>query len=267
MEEWQSARVGELLERPVRSDLGVSVALESGSGEAAPLLALPGSGFPAVLLAHRLVSLGAVRRLVAVEVPGHPGLGLTTRPDPREDDLANWATVVLDALGIEKADLFGHSSGGWAALRIAWERPERVRRLVLAAPAGIVRARTPLRLLWRSLRWRVRRDRRGSHRVIESVWGAGEPDPDLVDWTSLLVRNTRMSPPPVALPQPVLRAIEHPLLVLAGELDPVLPAAALRDAAHRVLPNAQIEVVPGAGHVLPIEAADFVVSAAAGFLA
>jgi pimeloyl-ACP methyl ester carboxylesterase len=267
MEEWQESRLAPFVERPVRSDRGVSVARESGGGDAPPLVAIPGAGFPAVLLAARLASLARERRLLVVESPGNPGMGLTTRPDPRSDDLATWAEVLLDALDIHQADLFGHSSGGWTALRIAWERSERVRRMVLAAPAGIVRARTPLRLLLRSGRWRLRKDEEGARRVIQAISGEGEPDPDLVEWTNLLARHARTSPPPPVLPPPVLRAVEHPVLVLVGELDPVFAARSLSSAARRYLPGVDVEVVPGSGHVLPAEARDAVVTAAMRFLA
>jgi pimeloyl-ACP methyl ester carboxylesterase len=267
MEEWQTGRLGEFVERPVRSDLGVSVALDSGGGDAPPLIAFPGAGFPAVMLAARLAPLARGRRLLVVEAPGNPGLGLTTSPDPHSDDLATWAEVLLDALDVEKADLFGHSSGGWAALRIAWERSDRVRRMVLAAPAGIVRSRTPLRLVLRSFRWRFRRDETGARRVIRAVSGEDEPDPDLVAWTTLLARHARMTPPPRTLPPPVLRAVEHPVLVMVGERDPVFPARSLTAASRKHLPGARVEVVPGAGHVLPIEAPSAVVAAAGSFLA
>lgn len=266
LEHWQSARIGDLVERAVRSDLGVSVALESGGGGGTPLVALPGAGFPAVLLTRRLAGLCEGRRLIAVETPGRPGLGLTTAPDPDSDDLVTWAEVLFDALDIESADFFGHSSGGWAALRIAWERPRRVRRLVLAAPAGIVRPRTPAALLWRSLRWRIRRDAPRARRVIESVWGDGVPDSDLVEWTALLARHARTGPRAAVLPPPVLRAVAAPVLVLAGEQDPVFPAPILEAAASRHLPDVRVEVVPGAGHVLPFEAAGVVVRAAVSFL-
>jgi pimeloyl-ACP methyl ester carboxylesterase len=267
MEDWQMSRIAGFVERPVRSDLGVSVALDSGGGDAPPLVAFPGAGFPAVMLAARLAPLARERRLLVVESPGNPGLGLTTSPDPHSDDLATWGEVLLDALDVGKADLFGHSSGGWTALRIAWERSDRVRRLVLAAPAGIVRSRAPLRLVLRSFRWRFRRDETGARRVIQAVSGEDEPDPDLVAWTTLLARHARMAAPPPSLPPPVLRAVDHPVLVMVGERDPVFPARRLTAAARKHLPEVRVEVVPGAGHVLPIEAAGLVVSATTDFLA
>lgn len=44
---------------------------------------------------------------------------------------AEWLEDVLDGLGAQKAALLGLAQGGWAALRFATYRPERVDRLVL----------------------------------------------------------------------------------------------------------------------------------------
>jgi pimeloyl-ACP methyl ester carboxylesterase len=75
------------------------------------------------------------RRLLIPDLPGHGGSAPLPAPS-----LAAFADVlgdVLDAEGIEQADVFGHSLGGVVALRLAARRPERVRRLILAAAAGI----------------------------------------------------------------------------------------------------------------------------------
>jgi pimeloyl-ACP methyl ester carboxylesterase len=52
-------------------------------------------------------------------------------------DLSGWLARWLDALGLERVDLAGHSLGGLIAAELAANRPERTRRLVLVAPAGI----------------------------------------------------------------------------------------------------------------------------------
>ena len=69
------------------------------------------------------------------------------------------------------------------------------------------------------------------------------------------------------LPPPVLRAVEHPTLVLVGELDPVFPPPKLHAGVQRHFTAAHVDVVAGAGHVLPAEATDAVVDAASSFLA
>jgi pimeloyl-ACP methyl ester carboxylesterase/tetratricopeptide (TPR) repeat protein len=66
-------------------------------------------------------------------VPTQRGHGDSERPACcyRVSDFAADAVALLDALGVERATVVGHSMGSFIAQRIAIERPERVNRLVL----------------------------------------------------------------------------------------------------------------------------------------
>ena len=121
----------------------------------------PGAGTP-VLLLHGLAS---TRRFWDLVVPGLAGLPLLALDQRGHGDSGrptgpyDSATVVrdaltaLDALGISRAVVVGHSWGAWTALRIAEQAPERVLAVVavdggLAAPvaAGAHRAAARRRL-------------------------------------------------------------------------------------------------------------------------
>ena len=68
-----------------------------------------------------------------VYVPELPRLG---RRLPAAE-LTGWFGRWLDAAGLERVDLVGHSLGGLIAAELAGEQPSRARRLALVAPAGI----------------------------------------------------------------------------------------------------------------------------------
>jgi pyruvate dehydrogenase E2 component (dihydrolipoamide acetyltransferase) len=60
----------------------------------------------------------------------------------RAAELAAWLGRWLQAAALERVDLVGHPLGGLVAAELAAFEPERIRRLVLVAPAGIsMRAR------------------------------------------------------------------------------------------------------------------------------
>lgn len=83
-------------------------------------------------LAHR-------RRVVALDLPGHGG-STQQVGDGRLPGLADWLRRALDALGLPRAHLVGHSMGGKVALLAAQAMPDRVASLALLAPAGIAPA-------------------------------------------------------------------------------------------------------------------------------
>ena len=71
--------------------------------------------------------------------PSHPGFGLSGLADwmDRPDDIAHIYWELLDRLGLNRMDIVGTSFGGWIAAEMATMQPQRVRRLVLVAPAGV----------------------------------------------------------------------------------------------------------------------------------
>jgi pimeloyl-ACP methyl ester carboxylesterase len=110
----------------------------------------PGSGTP-VLLLHGLAS---TRRFWDLVVPGLAGLpvlaldqrghGDSDRPDGPYDaqTVVADALTALDAVGVSRAVVVGHSWGAWTALRLAAAAPSRV-LAVVAVDGGTLRAPSP----------------------------------------------------------------------------------------------------------------------------
>jgi pimeloyl-ACP methyl ester carboxylesterase len=105
-----------------------------GSGE--PLLLLHGLGGSTANWVELLPELVARFRVLAVDWPGHAGSGALPRT-ARIGDFAGVAARVLEAEEAGPALVAGHSFGGQVALRLARDRPELVRGLLLVSPAGI----------------------------------------------------------------------------------------------------------------------------------
>ena len=87
------------------------------------------SGF--TLLARWFAHHG--RSVLALDLPGH---GRSAGPPlPDIESLADWTLAALDAAGVARAALVGHSMGSLVALEAAGRAPDRVERLVLLAAA------------------------------------------------------------------------------------------------------------------------------------
>jgi pimeloyl-ACP methyl ester carboxylesterase len=79
-----------------------------------------------------LPALARTRRVVGVEQQAHGHTADVDRPLSFAQ-MADDTAALLRQLGIEQADLFGYSTGAAVALRLGIERPELVRKLVLAS--------------------------------------------------------------------------------------------------------------------------------------
>lgn len=101
-----------------------------GRGE--PLLVLHGGLGSIDMFAPVLPALTKNRKVIAVDLHGHGRTPLGDRPF-RIESIADDMAEIVKALGHENVDVLGYSLGGGVALRMAIQKPERVRRLVLVS--------------------------------------------------------------------------------------------------------------------------------------
>ena len=109
------------------------------AGEGPPLLALHGLGATATCW---IPMFDALTDRFTVYAPDRPGRGLSTAVDYRETGFrefgVEYVVDFLDAVGVDSAAVLGNSLGGFQALALAVDHPERVDRLcAIGAPAGL----------------------------------------------------------------------------------------------------------------------------------
>jgi pimeloyl-ACP methyl ester carboxylesterase len=246
----------------------------TGDSEATPFLLLHGFGASTRSWGSTLPWLSQGTVAVAYD---RPAFGLTERPLrgwPRDANpygpAAQVATAVgvLDALGIERAVLVGHSAGGSIALQTALAHPERVAGLVLVGAAVYAGGGAPAwaRPLLRTpqferigpLLMRQLGGQQGDE-FLRSSWA----DPSRLDaatvdayrralqvenWDRALWELVKASREPDLVP--FLAAVRVPVLVVTGAEDRIVPAAQSRDLA-RDLGGTDVAFVElsGCGHL------------------
>jgi len=102
-------------------------------GTGAPLVLIAGTGYPGATWPPEFTAPLAGRH--AVLTFDHRGTGETPpSPEPYSTRLfAQDALALMDALGLDRAHVLGHSMGGRVAQWMALDRPDRIRSLILAA--------------------------------------------------------------------------------------------------------------------------------------
>jgi 3-oxoadipate enol-lactonase len=194
----------------------------------------------------------------------------------------------LDARGVKRAVLVGHSYGGGVALSAASLAPQRVEAVVLLASVGPGCVNGWDRLLaapgsgqlcalvaWRLTPWiararlaRISR-RRGSplrpdEHVNWQVWGrAGREHGQL--WRTFLTEQRSLLRELGEL-ESAVASVRAPVLLLADPEDTQVPVGTARRLAQ-TLPDARLQLVHGAGHHLPRRVPDVVADAIVAFLA
>jgi pimeloyl-ACP methyl ester carboxylesterase len=237
-------------------------------GRGAPLILLHGVGTSSVVW-RRVRPLLATKRLVAT--PDLPGFG-SSPPVGRGFELERVAEAVADALAARLRapfDLLGNSLGGAVALVLAAQRPELVRRLVLAAPAGLSPLPGPVpALAGRTGSTLIAVRRLGAPALVRSAAGrrmllfGTVADPSAVPaedagWMVSGSRgSTRIAQAIAAVARadlrPRLAELTVPAAFLWGASDRVIPVGSLRPL-QALAPEAPTEVIPGTGHAPQLE--------------
>jgi pimeloyl-ACP methyl ester carboxylesterase len=256
----------------VETSFGTTHALVSGAPEATPLVLLHGAGLSAVSWYPNAARLANAHRIFALDIVFDSGLGRQTGLIRGRRDVARWLVEVLDGLELDRPAVAGLSQGGWVAASLARFAPARASKIALLAPAATVQPfRIPVALFLR-YSYLVRRGDavESSRRTFDMVFGGRfTPDDRFVRLAAVGSANFRYARPPVmptAFSDDDLSAMGGPLLVLLPDLDVIYSPAKAYQRARRLLPDAQVEMVPGAGHFVAMEAADRITTRLLRFL-
>jgi poly(3-hydroxyalkanoate) depolymerase len=234
----------------------IRVMVRAGAPDRTPLLLCNGIGASLELLQPFVDALDPRRPVIRFDMPGVGGSPAPVVPYHLAT-LPSLLAGLLDQLGYAQADVLGISWGGGLAQQFALSRPDRVRRLVLVATApGVLMVPGRPWVLLRMLSPRRHRDPGYAARIAGELYGGSARENPVVA-RDLLHATTRLGPPRGYYYQllamagwtslPRLPRLRPPTLILAGDDDPIIPAANAR-IMHRLIPRSQLSIYRG-GHL------------------
>jgi pimeloyl-ACP methyl ester carboxylesterase len=193
-----------------------------------------------------------------VYIPDLVGYGRSDRPKDFSYSVRDEAAVVvgfMDALGLKQVELGGWSMGGWIAVLVATEHPERVSRLMLFDAAGLdvpppfdTALFTPTNIAQ-------------LHQLQALLSPQPQPIPAFVardilgnfrrhGWVVQRALATMFTAQDVV--DNDLPHLKMPVLLVWGSLDRVTPLAE-GEKMRGLIPQSELDVFPGCGHMAPIE--------------
>lgn len=215
--------------------------------------------------------------VLAVDLPGHCRSG--GEPPKSVEEAADFILRLLDAAGVRRAALVGHSFGSLIALEAAARAPDRITHLALVGTAF------PMKVSPALLESSQQQPRKAidmvnvySHALMAPPPSALGPGTWLYGGSRALMRRVLASNPRVnvfhrgfvacdsyAGGQAALAKVRCPVLFVLGKADAMTPPKAAQ-SLQRAAPNAKTVLVD-AGHQMMSEAPDAVLFALRDFLA
>ena len=246
---------------------------EAGPRGAEPIVWLHGSGPGATALSNWEQMIGELGDAYHCVAPDIIGYGDSTHPDPAPRGLAAFTALrvdtllaLLDVLGLDQVNLVGNSMGGIISLALTQKAPERVSTIVLMGSGGapVEGTLTPglLKLVtfydnptaesMAELLTLFVHDPALFGGRLQEIAAARLPRATRPD----VERSHRATFAPgsasLSFGAEDLAMIRHPVLVVHGADDKIVPVAAAYYFAEH-LPNASLNVFPDTGHWLQIE--------------
>lgn len=268
---WPVASETRIIETPS----GQTLVRVSGQVTNPPLVLLPGSLATSLTWIPNIALLSAHFRCYALDSIYDFGLSVRRRKLAKPNDLVAWLDEVTTALSPKgKFHLAGLSYGGWLCSQFAIRYPERVRKLVLIAPAMTVLP-VSLAVIFRALLTRLSIPdfrRQFYYWFLNDAVQSGETgrsavDEAVADW-ALAERCFRPMPtiPATLVDDETWRKFNVPCLFLVGEHEKMYPAHKAVGRLNRLAPQIQTKIIPHAGHDLTFVQAEQVTQRILDFL-
>jgi pimeloyl-ACP methyl ester carboxylesterase len=212
----------------------------STSGQTPPLFLLHGGGSTIeTSFGNALPVLSKARQVIAFEQQGHGRTADLDRPFTFEQS-AEDTVVLLRYLKITKADFFGYSNGGHIALEIAIRHPQVARKLVIESAMFNREGSDPG--FWESFKHAKLDDMPAE---LRKAYLSVAPHPE--DLPTFFAKSVKRMLDFKGWTHEEIKGIDAPTLVIIGDHDIVHPEHAA--LMYRLLPNAQLAVLPGTDHM------------------
>jgi len=195
-----------------------------------------------------------------VYMPDLVGYGRSQKPADFSYSMTDEAAVVvgfMDALGLQQVNLGGWSMGGWIVQIVASTHSERVKRLILFDSAG----------LYEKPAWDTRLFTPATSTELDQLDALLMPHPPVVPGFIArdILRNSKRNAWVVQralgtmlagrdTTDNLLPQLKMPVLIAWGAEDLITPVEQ-GEKMHRLVPQSELDVVAGCGHLAPVQCA------------
>jgi len=263
-------------ETDVETSFGRTHVLAAGDSTKSPLVAIHPLAFSSTSWLPLLPTFAANHSVTMIDAVGDLNKSVASTPMTRASQVVTWLDETLSALEIERAAMVGMSMGGWMATQYAMAFPGRIERLALIAPVGLV---SNQHLGWILSGYYANYLRPTVARLETFIGTTATPagrqrlrrDP----WRPIIaqyVTGTIGFDKPLLSLRPTrcdlqrLASAPFPVLVMVGTKESLHDGPKMADRLRRRLPQARIELIDEANHLIPIDQPQVIERLLADFL-
>lgn len=256
-------------EKDIPTQFGNAHVLICGKAENPPLVLLHGMNASSTMWYPNMKALAKNYCVYAIDFLLEPGKSTCHLKRLNKEQIAGWYDEIFSKLGLKSVYLVGCSRGGWLAMAVTLNRPEKIKKLVLLSPAQTFTWIQPSSALLRNITYSISPDKEKlgdllSGLSVRSVkisktyfdqYYLGTEKENISRYIFEMTPYSRRS----------VEKLEMPVLVLIGDKDIINNQRCL-DKAEKWLPNVETGIVENAGHFLSFDQPDTVNTIIRNFL-
>ena len=246
-------------ERVVETSIGKTFMRISGPEDGPTLILLPGGGSNSLIWHSNIKALSEVYRTYALDNIYDYGRSIYTQQLETGQDYASWLDELSDSLHLgNDIRMIGYSDGGWVVSQFALYHPERLKQIVLIAPAAtvlpfsneylleMVKTLIPVRYYKKKIMYWAWKDL-----AAMGEWGENLVE-ERIDYYQLALKSFKFKQPvnPTVLTDKEFAEIAVPLLYLVGENETVYNANEAITRLKNLNYEIQTELIRNTGHDL-----------------
>jgi pimeloyl-ACP methyl ester carboxylesterase len=239
----------------LQTHIGETFIIASGPASAKAIILLHGANSNALSWMGDIPALSKTNRVYAVDIPGDPGRSAPSRPNWNGNGYVEWLEDILTGLKIETTALIGLSQGGWNALKFASHHPEKVSKLVLLSPAGVINDRPSflIKAVFYSLA-----GKKGVLALSRMTFGKMEVSEEAVKFMNVILTHFKSRFERLQLfSEPELSRLPMPVLLIGGRRDAIRDVHKIKQRLEKFVPGLKSQIYPDQGHVLINQADTF----------
>jgi pimeloyl-ACP methyl ester carboxylesterase len=269
-------------ESDIETSFGRTHILSAGDPSKPPLVALHGSSISSTSWVPILPILAATHSVTMIDAIDEVGKSIATRPTTNSAEIVAWLDETLRAVDIRRSAMVAVSRGTWIATHYTIAFPERVDRLALMCPVGIVGGLRPIWMVRALTTMTVRPTEQRIQSFLDTMaMPANRSRLRQEPWRPIMqqfisgaiafkvaLSNARPRPWPLPSDCDLQRLSEAriPVLAIIGSDECLHNGPKTATRFRQQLPEARIELVDDANHMITVDQPEIVKKLLADFL-
>ena len=256
-------------EKDIQTQFGNAHILVCGKSENPPLVLLHGMNASSTMWYPNMKSLAKNYRVYAIDFLLEPGKSTCNKWRLNKAQITGWYDEIFSKLGLNSFYLLGYSRGGWLAMAITLNKPEKIKKLVLLSPAQTFTWIPPSSAILSNVTYSISPNKKNLGNILSGLSVRSTNISEVYLNQYLLGTAKENISPHIFEMTPYSRksveSLKMPVLVLIGDKDIINNQRCL-NKAEKWIPDIQTGTIQNAGHFMSFDQPDTVNTLILNFL-